>query len=104
MKRLEVSYDEWVTWNDVLSWYEPLDIASNLREYDLGERLPKDCGSPFEAFRKLLRKEYGLSIRDVVYISFYAYIHSGTSFSLKRFNCSWDSGFAGFIWTEKKRI
>jgi len=102
MKRLEVSYDEWTNWNEILSWYEPLKIASNLRNYNLGENLPRDCDNSFEAFKELLKEEYGLSIRDVVYMPLYAYIHSDISFSLGSFNCIWDSGLAGFIWAEKK--
>ncbi|WP_456470047.1 hypothetical protein [Caminibacter sp.] len=101
MKKIEVVYDRTITWNEILSWFEPLKFASNLTRYNFGEELPKYCKDSFEAFKELL-KEYDLSVKDVVFMPIYAYIHGDIAFSTGCFCDMWDSGVAGYLWTEKK--
>ena len=102
MKKIVIKYDEWTTWNEILGWFEPLNFASNLKKYNFGEELPRDCDSSFEAFKALLREDYGLSIKDVAFMPIYAYIHRDISFSTGCFCDPWDSGVAGYVWAEKK--
>ena len=101
MRKLVVTHDEFMGWSDTLEMFYPLNIASNLRRYRLGENLPADCVSSFEAFKAHLA-EKGLTLNEVEYMPLYAYIHGDISFSLGEYGCYWDSGLAGYIWIEKK--
>lgn len=103
MKRIIVNYDS-ITWNEILSWFD-IKIASNLLNYNLGEDMPRDCENSLEAFKKLLEKNYELSLKEVKYIPFYAYIHGDISFNIDcsgQFCDRWDSGLAGYIWVSKR--
>jgi hypothetical protein len=103
MKKLVVSYDD-ITWNEIVYEWFGFNVASNLKKYNFGEDLP-NCEYEFDAFKCLLSNK-GLSIKDILYMPIYAYIHSGISFSVSDYfpECPYgfDTGLAGFVWIEKK--
>ena len=60
-------------------------------------------GSYYADFLAYLRNE-SLSIKDVIYLPVYAYIHSGICLSTTTFSCRWDSDQVGYIYVPKSGV
>ena len=71
--------------------------------YNLGDLMPsinKGSFDNWEELRECLVKEY----KAINLMPLYLFDHSGLSISTTPFNCNWDSGQIGFIYTTKERI
>lgn len=86
--RIEIVYDQYC--DSPREWDNLGTIACWHRRYKLGDVQPD--------------VEPGLYVDTVVgtengvYLTVYAYIHSGIALSTKPFDCPWDSGRLGYIW------
>jgi len=57
-----------------------------------------------EDFKYHLKEVENCSINDTIYLPVYMYDHSGVTISTTPFNCNWDSGQIGYIYTTKKSV
>lgn len=101
---INVMYDEYAT--SPREWCNLGTIVGYHGRYnlvDVDNPASGEHGSYYADFLAYLRND-SLSIRDVIYLPVYAYIHSGLSLSTAPFSCSWDSGQVGYIYVPKSEV
>lgn len=82
-------------------WGNLCTMAIFHNRYNFGDKVHFYSGdfNSWDEMEKYIRK------MDVLFcLPIYMYDHGGTSFSLEKFNCQWDSGQVGFIYVRKKEV
>ena len=101
---IDVVYDEytesprkWCNLGTIVGYHGRYDLV------DINNPESGKHGSYYADFLAYLRHE-SLSIKEVIYLPVYAYIHSGICLSITPFSCRWDSGQVGYIYVTKKDV
>lgn len=73
------------------------------RNYDFGD---SDLPIPFDKFEDWAGVEYYIesTLKAVVCLPIYMYVHGGATINTTGFSCRWDSGQVGFIYTTNQQL
>ena len=86
-------------------WDSLTTMAYGHKKYKLGDK-EADNTDLYNSWEEWLKGEvlnkYGK--HNVVYLSLFLYDHSGISINTTGFNCKWDSGQVGYIYTTKELL
>ncbi len=88
---------EWCNLGTIVGYHGRYNLV-DINNPESGEH-----GSYYADFLAYLRNE-SLSIKDVIYLPVYAYIHSGVCLSTTPFSCRWDSSQVGYIYIARESV
>lgn len=100
--KLIISYDD--SAESPRDWCNMGIMACEHRRYDLGDtEVPRPDFNNYEnwdEYKQALIDDFGA----IVILPLYPYDHSGITMATSPFNCRWDSGQVGFIYTTEEKV